>query len=447
MKRFFLSGLLALSLLGSAAAALGASLGTLTAIPVGGWYLFDSKDNLQNSSFYGARIGYERVGKDISDSIGYELFLAQGEADVENGGGTATMTLARLDATYPFTPQKRLIPFLALGGGVLNVDNETDSVASGIVSYGGGFKYRLASFLLLRLEMRHNLVYKSELKNNFETSAGLTFALGLTEPKKAEPVRDSDGDGIIDTDDACPGTPKDVKIDKRGCPLDDDNDGVPDFRDRCPGTFKGTPVDLEGCEQIPSLPVPEQAEGAADSASEKKEEPIVPAEVPAPVVAEISSVPVETVVSAPVVAEAPAVVEETAPLVPSPAAAAVEQQAAEDATDLKGFSAITFEYNSFRVSEGSRDALLRIAEVMAKNPKLSVRLEGHCDERGSDEFNLALGEKRALAVKKYLVRLGVTARRISVFSYGKEKPVVAGSTEEAWAKNRRVEFFIAADQP
>jgi peptidoglycan-associated lipoprotein len=77
---------------------------------------------------------------------------------------------------------------------------------------------------------------------------------------------------------------------------------------------------------------------------------------------------------------------------------------------------------------------------MLKKYKGKVKLEGHCDERGSDEYNLALGENRAKAALNYLVALGVPPEQLSIISYGKEKPLDNGHTEEAWAKNRRVEF-------
>jgi peptidoglycan-associated lipoprotein len=74
------------------------------------------------------------------------------------------------------------------------------------------------------------------------------------------------------------------------------------------------------------------------------------------------------------------------------------------------------------------------------NKGVSVRIEGHCDERGSDEYNLALGEKRAQSVKTYMISLGVPAERMSIISYGEEIPLVMGHDEEAWAQNRRAEF-------
>jgi peptidoglycan-associated lipoprotein len=103
---------------------------------------------------------------------------------------------------------------------------------------------------------------------------------------------------------------------------------------------------------------------------------------------------------------------------------------------------VYFEYDSFLLSKDARRALARTAEVITKKLTATVRLEGHCDVRGSDEYNLALGEKRARAVMKYLVSRGVPAERLTVSSYGKERPAVAGNTEQVWARNRRVEFVI-----
>ncbi|RNC66302.1 MAG: peptidoglycan-associated lipoprotein Pal [Desulfuromonadales bacterium] len=104
---------------------------------------------------------------------------------------------------------------------------------------------------------------------------------------------------------------------------------------------------------------------------------------------------------------------------------------------------IFFDFDAFVLSQTARDTLSRNAEyLLKKQPGVKVQLEGHCDERGSDEYNLSLGEKRAKAARDYLVTLGVQAERISLISYGEEKPLDPGHTDEAWAKNRRVEFVI-----
>lgn len=105
-----------------------------------------------------------------------------------------------------------------------------------------------------------------------------------------------------------------------------------------------------------------------------------------------------------------------------------------------GLATIVFDFDSYALSQSARDTLYNNAEYLLKKYRDKVILEGHCDERGSDEYNLALGEKRAKSVMNYLLTLGVPAEQLSVVSYGKERPADNGHTEEAWAKNRRVEF-------
>lgn len=103
---------------------------------------------------------------------------------------------------------------------------------------------------------------------------------------------------------------------------------------------------------------------------------------------------------------------------------------------------IYFDFDSANISESARDTLSKNAAEIMKDRSIKIRIEGNCDERGSTEYNLALGERRAKAARKYLVTMGVKPERLSVISYGEEKPAVQGSDESAWAKNRRDEFVI-----
>jgi peptidoglycan-associated lipoprotein len=105
------------------------------------------------------------------------------------------------------------------------------------------------------------------------------------------------------------------------------------------------------------------------------------------------------------------------------------------------FRDIRFDYDRFSIRPDARVILKGIAEWMLKNPSTYLLIEGHCDERGTSEYNLALGERRANGAKKYLVQLGVARNRIATISYGKEKPLDPRSSEEAWAKNRRCHFL------
>ena len=101
---------------------------------------------------------------------------------------------------------------------------------------------------------------------------------------------------------------------------------------------------------------------------------------------------------------------------------------------------IFFEFDSAALSAEARDILKAKAEWMARHPELSIVVEGHCDNRGTTEYNLALGERRAESVKAFLMDTGVEELRIRTVSYGEERPLVAGDNEAAWSKNRRAHF-------
>jgi peptidoglycan-associated lipoprotein len=103
---------------------------------------------------------------------------------------------------------------------------------------------------------------------------------------------------------------------------------------------------------------------------------------------------------------------------------------------------IFFAFDRSDISAEARQTLARQADWLRRYPNVTVTIEGHCDERGTREYNLALGERRAQAAKNVLVAMGIPASRISTISYGKERPAVVGSTEEAYAQNRRAVTVI-----
>lgn len=126
--------------------------------------------------------------------------------------------------------------------------------------------------------------------------------------------------------------------------------------------------------------------------------------------------------------------------------------AAEGAAEVKALSAkealtfadINFDFDKYNLRSEARTMLKGQAEWLAKNKDNRLVIEGHCDERGTTEYNLALGERRASEAMKYLVELGVDGKRIKTISYGKEMPLDPGHTEEAWAKNRRDHFVVTS---
>ncbi len=103
---------------------------------------------------------------------------------------------------------------------------------------------------------------------------------------------------------------------------------------------------------------------------------------------------------------------------------------------------VFFDYDKSDLSPEARATVEALAVWMSSYPATTIGIEGHCDERGTREYNLALGERRASSVQDYLVALGIASNRLSTISYGKERPAVLGSNEESWAQNRRGVFVV-----
>jgi peptidoglycan-associated lipoprotein len=108
---------------------------------------------------------------------------------------------------------------------------------------------------------------------------------------------------------------------------------------------------------------------------------------------------------------------------------------------------VNFAFDSAALSESARATLRAHADWLKTNPAARVQVEGHCDERGTAEYNMALGAKRAQAAMDYLTTLGIAANRLSTISYGEEIPVCKEKTEECWARNRRARFVVSETKP
>lgn len=130
---------------------------------------------------------------------------------------------------------------------------------------------------------------------------------------------------------------------------------------------------------------------------------------------------------------------------PAPAAPAQDPAAAKLQAEIKAFEseAVYFDYDKADLKPAARATLEKKAGWLRANPQFKLKIEGHCDERGTVEYNLALGERRAKASAKYLNALGISGDRITTISYGEERPAVPGHNEAAWSKNRRDEFRLS----
>ena len=205
---------------------------------------------------------------------------------------------------------------------------------------------------------------------------------------------DSDGDGVVDANDKCPGTPAGVKVDAAGCPLDSDKDGVADYLDKCPGTPAGVPVDASGC------PLDSDGDGVLDYMDK------CPG-TPAGVKVDASGCPITIL---------------------------------DTGAASWTFNDINFESAKADIRPSSYGILDEIAAALAANPTLKVLVEGHTDSRGARAFNMNLSQRRAQAVVDYLVDKGVASNRLSAQGFGPDRPVADNGTRLGRAKNRRVQF-------
>lgn len=222
-------------------------VGSFTINPQVGYTVSDSKRNLNDGVTYGingeyrltpnwaAQVYYNETGTEItgdsSDSDNYYDFKRYG-----------------FNALYYFMPAASLQPYLVMGAGNGEYENDNDTQ----LNLGLGARY----FVTKALSVNGQLVGSHSTDDDYDdatVSLGVAYSFGGSEPKKepapapvAAPL-DSDGDGVIDANDKCPGTPAGVKVDANGCELDADGDGVVDSKDACPGTPPGTRVDARGC--------------------------------------------------------------------------------------------------------------------------------------------------------------------------------------------------------
>ncbi len=230
---------------------------------------------------------------------------------------------------------------------------------------------------------------------------------GVAVDSRGCPV-DSDGDGVPDARDRCPDTPAGVQVDARGCPVDSDGDGVPDGLDRCPDTPAGTPVDEEGCPREPEEPEPEAApEPRADCPEAPPGTPLGPDGCP------VTGIERELLVEGRLV-----------------------------------MRDVQFDLGSASLRSQSRSALDGVGEIFLRHPGLRIEIQGHTDAIGPADANRRLSLARAESVLRYLTERfpELEPDRFSVVGMGEERPIASNRTEEGRQLNRRVEFVVL-DEP
>jgi OmpA-OmpF porin, OOP family len=238
-------------------------------------------------------------------------------------------------------------------------------------------------------------------------------------------ILDSDGDGVADYLDKCPGTPKDVKVDANGCPFDSDGDGVADYLDKCPDTPKGTKVDAKGCS------LDSDGDGVADYLDKCPN-------TPANVKVDAAGCPPDK--------DGDGIPDylDKCPDVKGTAANKGCPEVKKEVQEVfqKALQGIQFETGKDVIRPGSFPILNNVVSIMKENKEYNLIINGHTDNVGKPDANMTLSQKRAEAVKAYLVKNGVEQNRLNSFGYGDTKPVADNKTPEGRAKNRRVEFVV-----
>lgn len=246
---------------------------------------------------------------------------------------------------------------------------------------------------------------------------------------------DTDGDGIPDYMDECPDTPEEAYgfIDEHGCPLDTDGDGVPDYIDRCPNT----PAEAYGLIDEFGCPIDTDGDGVPDYLDKC---PGTPKEAYGRV--DTCGCPLDTDGDG-----VPDYLDEC-PTVPGSKANKGCPEVKREVRNLlkKAMQGIQFENGKATIKKSSNKLLDQIAKTFIDNPTYRIEVQGHTDNVGNYKFNVDLSERRAQAVRDYLIKKGVPATSLTAHGYGPDKPIADNKTKAGRAQNRRVEFDITFEE-
>ncbi|MDD2852869.1 MAG: OmpA family protein [Desulfuromonadaceae bacterium] len=198
------------------------ALGGFALTPTYGGYFFDSREPWRSGQGFGLKIGYDSMRKSFVENFGVEGTFNQFTTTVKSTGDDAKAYLFRLDAIYPFIVKNKWVPFLAVGGGVIGLDDTITVKRTPIFNYGGGLKYFFQNYLAIRLDVRHLFAYKNaNTADNYEAGIGLSYYFGKERPKKIVPPPVSKAvskmpalDDILKSDEQTPVDETDVSVDE-----------------------------------------------------------------------------------------------------------------------------------------------------------------------------------------------------------------------------------------
>ncbi|CAN5877777.1 hypothetical protein BH24BAC1_BH24BAC1_13370 [soil metagenome] len=362
---------------------------------------------------------------------------------------TGTLGLkAKLNNGWILKEEARIAPYLMAGAGWIRANTEGMRPSGNATTPRASFEESFTSFGVyggagITVWLTDNIDVFLQTGQHYPTKDGLDgipqdnpprndrflqHQLGIT--FKLGKPRDTDGDGVPDRKDECPDTPAGVQVDERGCPIDSDGDGVPDYQDQCPDTPAGVQVDARGC------PVDTDADGIPDYQDDCPD-------TPASVRVDARGCPIDSDGDG---------VPDYLDLCPNSPGTLENRGCPEIDDDTRRLieEKVQFEFDRANVQEGYKLLLDSIIIALGKYPDHVLLIKGHTDHIGTEEYNQALSERRAEAVKEYLIQNGVqNPERLVTRGYGKSQPLVEVNetlpkrrTERERAQNRRVGFEL-----
>ena len=463
VRGWLLGSAVALSLVAPEARAQTLSARRFSVAPFVGWTTFDSE--LRSASGPMFENNYDFGGRASARVVSiFWLDFAAGITSAKPCDCNESWSHYSANIMMMGVNPRRITPYLSLGGGIsMFRPMLTADKRDGTVEAAGGVRVRIADGMGVRIEARQGVLVPKEdwFKNahirNTVVGLGLVYAFGGKPP-------DTDGDGVPDRKDKCPNTPPRCTVDAKGCTVDSDGDGVCDGGDQCPDTPKGANVDAKGC------PLDTDGDGIYDGldqcAATKKGCTVDATGCPADAdsdgvcdgLDQCPSTPKGCTVDAkgcPADADSDGVCDGLDRCPGTRAGAHVDPVGCEivqpgtreyellDTGKIR-ISSISFDVGKADVAPSSFAVLDTVGNVLTKWPALKIEIGGHTDSRGSDKANQALSERRAAAVRSYLLAHFTTLApdQITSKGYGESRPVVPNSTPAMMKINRRVEFVV-----
>jgi len=406
-----------------------ATVGTtaLAGAPEGSWYVSPQvngvwlDDSRAADDHGGVTLAF---GRTMSTNWDAQISLFNSSHD-RGGGDDLEIQGFGFNLNRVFYREGRVNPFLTFGLGRVKSILKPGADQSNLSAlYGAGILIDLGGRRDdgSQFQLRGDLGARRGLSSHDDADKTVDYVagLGLQYSWGGKPVRkvvDSDGDGVLDDTDQCPGTPAGTPVDAKGCPLpqDDDGDGVTNDIDKCPGTPAGAKVDATGCE------IDSDADGVADSRDQCPN-------TPAGAKVDDKGCELDT--------DADGVVDSADKCPDTPKGDRVDAVGCSFKDEIK-LPGVVFETNKAELLPESIPVLEGAVATLKRYPDLKIEVAGHTDSRGSDAYNLDLSARRAATVLKFL-RDGGVANALASRGYGERQPIGGNNTDEGRQQNRRV---------